>query len=659
MRVRHVFVSLVLFVSSLASGTSQAHGQKVFKGSEGGIVRAIVATPSHSATLYAATSQAGVFKTLDGGNHWTPVNRGLRQVDVLALAQDPATPGVLIAGTRKGLYKTVDGAAQWQLVDAVIGDGQIKVLMFDADAHRLYAGTQQGIWKSDDVGATWSPLGAEPASKNITALAITRDSAHSLYAGTPDGLFRSRDHGATWTHVSKGMRVPSIATLAVDPARPNVLYAGTGDGAFKSEDGGDIWHSITAGETNLPVTALLVDPRHPDTLFMGTSFVGGLFKSKDGGKSWQRIQGEEFTPSITALVFLAADTKRLIAGSSFYASIFISNDEGAKWKSSVDKLALPELESITGTPDGGSIFAAATDGVYQFDHAQQRWKRLGSAEVGTPARAVYSKQHGGILWVCGAKGVADGHASKGAWRFANRLATSTACVDLAENANSGHLIAATKTEIWVGPGAWQRRTLPAGNAAIEHIVIDGRSGALYALTEHRVLRSNDEGNHWETFADDPSSVFTAMAIAGTGPAIWMATDAHISYRAPDGKSTDISDGVFPPGISAMAAAVDGNRVYAASGVLGRSFSRAMDQPTWVSSDLEAGAPEVSGLWVDSAHPGVLYTATRNSGVFRSDDHGQHWAALNAGLEVQAAALLRHPMKQTEPDHAEEHGHAHR
>ena len=640
MRAGYVFVNLVLFISSFTPGTSQAHGGLNFKGSEGGIVRTIVATPAHASTLYAATSQAGVFKTLDGGNHWTPANRGMRQVDVLALAQDPATPGILIAGTRNGLYKTVDGAAHWQPVDAVIGDGQIKVLTFDADTHRLYSGTQQGIWKSDDAGATWSPLPAEPANRNITSLTIAHDSAHSLYAGTSEGLFRSHDHGATWTQVSKGLKIPSIAAFALDPTRPNIVYAGTGDGAYKSEDSGDTWHSITSGKTNLPVTALLVDPRHPDTLYMGTSFVGGLFKSKDGGKSWQRIQGEEFTPSITALVFPTADTKRLIAGSSFYASVFISNDEGVNWKSTAESLALPALKSIAGAPDGGSIFVAAPEGVYQFDNAKQYWKRLGNAETGMPAKVVYSKQRGGTLWICGAKGVAAGQASKGAWRFTSRLATNTRCIDLAENTTSGHLIAATKTEIWVGPGTWQRRTLPAGSAPIEHVVADGHSGAIYVLTEHRILRSADEGKSWQSFADNPSSVFTAMAIAGAEPMIWIATDADITYRTPDGKSTDISDSVFPPGISTMAASADGNHVYAASGILGRLFARTMDQQTWRSTDIEAGAPKVSGLWIDPAHPGMLYVSTQNSGAFRSDDYGQHWAALNAGLETQQTTRVK-------------------
>ena len=634
MRVGFLLASLVTALSCLIPITVHAHGRHDFRGSEGGVVSAIVTTPAHPSTLYAATSQAGVFKTLDGGNHWVPVNRGLNRVDVLALVQDPRTPGVLIAGTRDGVYKTVDGAAHWSRVDAMIGDGPIKVLAFDAAAHRLYAGTSQGIWKSDDAGAAWSQLPVQPANRNITALTIAHDSAQSIYAGTAEGLFRSQDQGATWRPISKGLSVPSIATFALDPSRPNVLYVGSGDGAYKSEDNGETWHIITGGQTNLPVTALLVDPRRPDTLYMGTSFVGGLFKSSDAGKSWQRIQGEAFTPAFTALAFPSADTDHLIAGSSYFTSIFNSHDGGSTWKSTAGPLAFPELESITGTPDGGALFAAAPDGVYQFDSAQQQWKWLGNAGAGKLVKVVYSKRSGGRLWACGEKGVAEAQARNGTWRFAKRLALNANCLDLVEDVNSGRLVAADKTGILVGPGTWQRRALPAGIAPDEHIKLEARNGGLYVLSEHRVLRSNDAGKHWETFADDPSSVFTAMATAGPGPSIWMATDSSITHRTADGKSTDISEGVFPPGIGAMAAAADGSHVYAASGVLGRLFTRATDQRMWSSTDLEDGAPEVSGLWVDPTHHGVLYASTRNSGMFRSDDHGQHWAAMNAGLEMQ-------------------------
>ena len=54
------------------------------------------ATPSH---LYAGTYGGGVFKSTNGGGNWSAVNTGLTNTDVRALAIDPATPTTLYAGT--------------------------------------------------------------------------------------------------------------------------------------------------------------------------------------------------------------------------------------------------------------------------------------------------------------------------------------------------------------------------------------------------------------------------------------------------------------------------------------------------------------------------------------------------------------------------------
>ena len=50
------------------------------------------------ATLYAGTWGGGVFKSTDGGGNWSPLNTGLTNLWVQALAIDPVTPSTLYAG---------------------------------------------------------------------------------------------------------------------------------------------------------------------------------------------------------------------------------------------------------------------------------------------------------------------------------------------------------------------------------------------------------------------------------------------------------------------------------------------------------------------------------------------------------------------------------
>jgi photosystem II stability/assembly factor-like uncharacterized protein len=630
MKISVILASLWLCI---AASSAQAHGTLNFRGSEGGIVRALVVAPTQPPVVYAATSQAGVFKSSDNGQHWLPINQGLTRMDVLTLVLDPTQSGVLYAGTRSGLFKSTNGGATWQPSGTELAKEQVKVLLMDPkDSKILFAGTVHGLWKSADAGVTWLPLAHQPENSNITALAIAPDSSRRIYAGTAQGLFRSSDGGESWTRLSKGLIVPSIVMLAFDPVHPQLLYTGTGDGAYRSEDGGDTWRSITFAQTNLPVTALLVDPRHPDTLYLGTSFVGGLFKTEDAGKSWVRIRGEDFTPSITALVFSPGDPKGLIAGTSFYSNVFTSPDSGKTWKPTSGELALPALESITGTPDGELLYAAAHDGLYRFQAAPGAWKRIGDGGVGALVKVAYRNHETPALWVCGSKGIAEGHLRHEVWTFHREAPALKGCADLAVDESSGRVFAAGKTDLWIGPDHWQHRVVATQGEPIHRIALSRNGKTLYALTEHRALQSMDEGKTWERIDEHNSFSITAVADIGKAPGTtWIATTSDISYRTLDGKWVNASQGMFPPGVSVITASPNGDKLYAASQILGRLFTRRINENSWSISDIEEGSPDISDLWADPAHEGVLYAVTRNSGLFRSNDQGVHWSAVNAGL----------------------------
>jgi len=629
--MRAVLISICL---SLGASTAFAHGgPQIFRGSEGGIVHAILTNPADPATMYAATSEAGVFKSSDRGRHWQPVNRGLTRVNVLSLAADPVAAGTIYAGTSAGLFKSSDAGASWHATGAELADEQIKALLPDPqDAKTIYAGTVHGLWRSSDAGATWARLAQQPEHANIATLALAPDDGRSLYAGTARGLFRSRDGGASWTRLANGMPVPSIVTLAIDPQRPTLIYAGTANGAYRSDDGGDSWHSITFQQTNLPVTALLVDPRHPDTLYMGTSFVGGFFKTEDAGKNWTRIRGATFTPAITGLVFVPGDPKSLLAATSFYAKVFVSSDAGATWNETPGVLTVPALKNLSGAPDGASLYAAAADGVLRFRTAEGAWTRLPDAGVGEPAKVLYMHGAAPALWVCGAKGVARGRRQNGAWVFSRQAATRRGCVDMALDAKTAHVYAAGKAELWTGPANWQRHAVPVQKDAIHGIVLGKDGKTVYALMEHHALRSNDAGRTWGRLEADASADFITVAETGTAPAtLWLATDSRLVSRGADGRWVNAAEGMFPPEVSAIVESARADRLYATSLVLGRIFQRQAGGASWFAADIQDGTANLSDLWIDPAHDGVIYAASRNSGLFRSADGGAHWEAVNAGL----------------------------
>jgi photosystem II stability/assembly factor-like uncharacterized protein len=99
-------------------GPFKSMGGVVSKSTDGGVtwtpldlglpqadVRVLVLHPTRSSTVYAATTNGGVFITNDGGSHWSPPNQGLLDLQVFALAISPANPARLYAGTYgNGVY---------------------------------------------------------------------------------------------------------------------------------------------------------------------------------------------------------------------------------------------------------------------------------------------------------------------------------------------------------------------------------------------------------------------------------------------------------------------------------------------------------------------------------------------------------------------------
>jgi hypothetical protein len=69
-------------------------------------------------TLYQATGDLGIFKSVDGGATWTAGSNGIAAPDVSALAIDPAHPQTLYAAASTTVYKSTDGANTWTAIDS-------------------------------------------------------------------------------------------------------------------------------------------------------------------------------------------------------------------------------------------------------------------------------------------------------------------------------------------------------------------------------------------------------------------------------------------------------------------------------------------------------------------------------------------------------------
>jgi uncharacterized repeat protein (TIGR01451 family) len=84
-----------------------------------------------------------VFKTTDGGQHWTNVTGNLPDSPVNSLVLDPSFPNTLYAGTDVGAFVTYDGGAHWGRMGS--GFPNVSVWQLDLDpGHRTIAAASHG-----------------------------------------------------------------------------------------------------------------------------------------------------------------------------------------------------------------------------------------------------------------------------------------------------------------------------------------------------------------------------------------------------------------------------------------------------------------------------------------------------------------------------------
>lgn len=313
----------------------------------------LVTDPGAPNTVYAASTDLGVFKSTDGGSTWVAANNGIATPSVQVLAIDPMHPQTLYAASTpanvaaSAVYKSVNGGASWTLIDSP--SGSITQLEVDAQNPNIVWEVGSTLRKSTDGGATWKgvtfPGSVESmvldprVSGNIFLISNFFFCGFSCPNNQNPYLYRSIDGGADWIQIpSPSPYVPP--GLTVDGStNPSTVYDGL---AYSSVDGGITWTAITPPPgSNATSTTVAVDPI--GTLYAAV-YADGMFTSSNHAQTWTAIGSPAppsslpgFGPAVSAVV--PAGTPGM-AASTLYA---ITNQNGNS--GFVTKL----------TPDGSSI----------------------------------------------------------------------------------------------------------------------------------------------------------------------------------------------------------------------------------------------------------------------------------------------------------------
>src|SRR5206468_2178987 len=92
----------------------------------GNDVIALAVVPGVPGSAYAGTiDRGGIFKTIDGGVSWRPVNRGLISSEyayayfpsINAILVDPRNSDTVYVATNEGAFRSTDAAMNWEPIN--------------------------------------------------------------------------------------------------------------------------------------------------------------------------------------------------------------------------------------------------------------------------------------------------------------------------------------------------------------------------------------------------------------------------------------------------------------------------------------------------------------------------------------------------------------
>jgi photosystem II stability/assembly factor-like uncharacterized protein len=607
-------------------------------------IGAIAVAPSNPSIIYVGSGEGlhrpdlsvgnGVYRSDDAGQTWTHLGlEDAQQVPELAIdPHDPQRVYAAVLGhpfgasSERGVYRSVDGGAHWSRVlyrDADTGAYSVMIDPFDANViyatlwqarsgpwedNNQYDGAGGGFFRSTDGGEHWQQLGA----------------------GLPENLSQMQ------VSVAPSQRGRLFATVGT--TTPSDYSSAAGLGVFRSDDGGEHWVRITSdprpalliGGGDLPI--IRVDPHNADVVYSASIVT---MKSTDGGVSWHSLRGAPGGDDYQNL-WISPDDSNTIALVSDQGAIVTVNG-GATWSSWFNQptAQLYHLGVSNGFPyrvcsgqqESGSVCTSSrgNDGEITF----RDWHPVGVIEYGY---AVPDPLDANIVYGAGRNEVTRTDLATGQVQNISpiplrgpevRVDRTEPLFFAPQDPHKLYYAANRLYETQDGGGHWQAVSPDLAREQPEIPVSVGALRLKKAETQRGVI-----------YAASPSPLSDGL--------IWLGTDDGLIWRRDAGASKWVN--VTPPALTAWskvtqleASHFDPLVAYATvsrfriddlapyiyrTGDGGRSWQL-------IVNGLAANEP-VNTVREDPERRGLLYAGTEKS-VAVSFDDGAHWQALQLNL----------------------------
>jgi photosystem II stability/assembly factor-like uncharacterized protein len=647
--------------------------------------------PNNHSEYYVASSAGGVWKTTNHGVTFQPIFDAQGSYTIGCVTIDPNNSNIVWVGSGEnnnqravaygdGVYKSEDAGKTWKNMGLKNSEHIAKVIVDPTNSNIIYVaaygpvwseGGERGVYKSTDGGVTWNAVKTVSNYTGCNDLVMDPRNPNVLYAsfhqrmrkvftyiggGPESALYKTTDGGATWKKVEGGFPGGELGRigLAISPVNPDVLYTvvegkDNKGGIYLSKDKGQSWEKRSGFATSGNYYQEIVcDPVDVNRIFITDVY----YKvSDDGGKTVYNLGEINKHIDNHAIWIDPNDTDHLMVGCD--GGIYETWDFARSWDF---KSNLPVTQ----------FYKVATDNAYPFYSVHGGTQD--NLSLGGPSRTTSANGIVNSDWYI--TSIGDG--------FETQVDQSNPDIIYAQSQYGGLVRFDKKSGEYYGikPSEGENEAAYRWNWDAPLLISQHDNARLY-FGANKVFRTDDRGNSWKVISPDLTrqldrnqlevmgKVWSVDAIAKNGSTdifgqltsiaesklnadvLWAGTDDGLIQLTRDGgKNWTKFDNL--PGVPAMsyvhqiiASLHDVNTAYVCF-----NHHRYGDFKPYVLKTTDAGKTwkpiqsnlpqrgSVYSIAEDHVDKDLLFVGTE-FGVFFSNNGGQEWIQLKAGIPVAA------------------------
>ena len=526
-----------------------------------GRINVVAEHPTNDQILFAGSPSGGIWKSINGGDTWIPLNDDFPTLGVSGIAIDHNDPDIIYIATGDkdgsdtysiGVVKSTDGGSTWNNTGLSHNLTQFvvcrEIIMHPTNSNTLIVATNEGLYKTVDGGVNWT----QSASGSFRDIEYHPTNAAIVYA-SEDRLWRSDDGGESFVQVNSGLPNSGDVNrmeLAVSPDEPSWLYCVAGKesdasfrGLYLSTDSGlnfqlqsdspNIFGYAIAGDDDAGQSwydlAIAVDPNDANTVFVGGI---NVWKSTNAGQNWD-ISTHWVYPSSYGYTHADIHELRFFNGNLYCGSdggLFKTSNSGGDWLDITSGMEISQFYRFALSPQNADLVIGGTQDNGSNFLKNATWTHVMGADGmeaainPTNPNIMYCTQQfggmhrstdGGASWSF----IFDGDGENGGW------------VTPYESVGTDKMFAGYQN-VWLSENngnSFSPISSFSGTGTIRDLdVANSDDDIIYVVVSGEIQKTENGGNSWQTVTNNlPNLSVTDIQIHPTYPNIvWVTTSGY-------------------------------------------------------------------------------------------------------------------------------------